>query len=277
VILARLLEPPRAATGGSIAAERELMAATRVLDRRRAELVRRGIAARAMACISPDPGQDLVRLASLREIDLVLVDGRRPLLGQGVPRGDPGASLAEAPSHVACLVGPRGSVPDIGPGRPVAIPFGDAAHDWAALELGARIASAHGAPIRLLGATGDHLAGERDATRLLTDAALVVKQLTGVTTEPVLGSPAEVGEMVRDAGLLAVGISGRWRVEGLGPIHAEVVHNMPTHVLFVRPGTRPGMLAWPPRRRDLPGLLGAGRPCRTGAASDDVVGDHQRK
>jgi hypothetical protein len=52
---------------------------------------------------------------------------------------------------------------------------------------------------------------------------------------------------------------------------------MPTHVLFVRPGTRPVMLAWPPRRRELPGLLGAGRPCRTGAASDDVVGDHQYK
>ena len=126
VILARLLRSPRAATGGPIAAERELVAASQLLDRRRAELVRRRIAARAMACISPDPGQDLVRLASLREVDLVLVDGRRPLLGQGVPRGDPGTSLAEAPSDVACLVGPRGSVPDIGPDRPVVVPFGGA-------------------------------------------------------------------------------------------------------------------------------------------------------
>src|SRR5215211_6919092 len=126
VMLARLLQPPQAATSGPIAGEQELAAASRVLERRRDQLAAGGIAARAMACISPDPGQDLVQLASLQEIDLVLVDGRRPLLGQGVPRGDPGTCLAQAPSDVACLVGPRGSVPDIGPDRPIAVPFGGA-------------------------------------------------------------------------------------------------------------------------------------------------------
>jgi Kef-type K+ transport system membrane component KefB len=270
VILARLLRPPRVATGGPIAAERELVAASQLLDRRRAELVRRRIAARAMACISPDPGQDLVRLASLREVDLVLVDGRRPLLGQSVPRGDPGTSLAEAPSDVACLVGPSGRVPDIGPDRPVVVPFGGAAHDWAALELGAHVASTYGAPIRLLGTTVDPMAGQRGGTDPLADAALVVEQLTGVATEPVLVSPAEVEKLGRDAGLLAVGISRRWQVEGLGVLHAEVARTVPTHVLFVRRGTRSGMLTWPPQGRDLPGLLGVGVPYRTGTASDGV-------
>jgi Kef-type K+ transport system membrane component KefB len=257
VILARLLEPPRAPTGGPIAGERELVAASRALDRHRDDLVGRRIAARTMACVSPDPGQDLVRLATLREIDLVLVDGRRPLLGQGVPRGDPGTTLERAPSDIACLVGPKGSVPEVGPDRPVAAPFGGTEHDWAALELGARIARAHGAPIRLLSAAGDPATGERDASHLrsraVVEAALVACQLTGVATEPVVVSPGGVAEMTRDAGLFVVGISGRWRVEGLEPIHSEIVHTIPGHVLFVRRGMRPGLLVWPPRGRELPG------------------------
>jgi Kef-type K+ transport system membrane component KefB len=261
VMLARLLQPPQAATGGPIAGERELAAASRVLDRRRDELAGGGIAARAMACISPDPGQDLVQLASLPEIDLVLVDGRRPLLGQGVPRGDPGTCLAQAPSDVACLVGLRGSVPDIGPDRPIAVPFGGAEHDWAALELAARIAGAHRAPIRLLGSGGEPLAGNGDATSLLADAALVVQQLTGVATEPVVVSPGDMAKMGREAGLLVVGISNQWRVEGLQPIYSEIVHAFPD-VLFVRRGTRPGILAWPPPGREQPGP-----PPQTGAAT----------
>ncbi len=32
------------------------------------------------------PGRDYVRLASEEEVDLILLDGRRPLLGEGVPR-----------------------------------------------------------------------------------------------------------------------------------------------------------------------------------------------
>jgi Kef-type K+ transport system membrane component KefB len=253
VMLARLLQPPQAATGGPIAGERELAATSRTLERRRDELAGGGIAARAMACISPDPGRDLVQLASLPEIDLVLVDGRRPLLGQGVPRGDPGTCLTQAPSDVACLVGPRGSVPDIGPDRPIAIPFGGAEHDWAALELAARIAGAHRAPIRLLGTSGEPLAGNGDGTSLLADAALVVQQLTGVATEPALVSPGDMAKVGREAGLLVVGISQQWRVQGLGPMHSEIVHARPVHVLFVRRGTRPGILAWPPPGRELPG------------------------
>jgi K+:H+ antiporter len=270
VILARLLEPHRTATGGPIAGERELVVASQLLDRRRTELVRQRIATRAMACISPDPGQDLVRLAGLPEIDLVLVDGRRPLLGQGVPRGDPGTSLDRAPSDVACLVSPRGSSPDIGPGRPVVIPFGGTGHDWAALELAARIASAHRATIRLLGTVGDPAAGEREVTDLLSGAALIVEELTGVMTEPMVVSPGGIAEMTQDAGLFVVGISRRWRAAGLEPIHAEIVHTMPAPVLFVRRGTRPGMLAWPPRGHDLAGLLRAGLPGRAGVASDNA-------
>ena len=57
VILARLLQPPQAATGGPIAGERELAATSRTLERRRDELAGGGIAARAMACIAPTPAR----------------------------------------------------------------------------------------------------------------------------------------------------------------------------------------------------------------------------
>jgi len=253
VMLARLLKPPQAATSGPIAGERALAAASRTLERRRDQLAAGGIAARAMACISPDPGQDLVRLASLPEVDLVLIDGHRPLLGQGVPRGDPGTCLAQAPSDVACLVGPRGSVPDIGPDRPIAIPFMGAEHDWAALELAARIAGARGAPIRLLATSGEPLAGNGNATSPLADAALVVQQLTGVATEPVLVSPGDMAKTGREAGLLVVGISNQGRIQGLRPIYSEIVHPLPVQVLLVRRGTRLGILAWPPPGYELPG------------------------
>ena len=71
------------------------------------------------------------------------MDGRRPLLGDGVPRGDVGDVLSEAPCDVAVLVareGDTGRCP--APTIRVLVPFGGAEHDWAALELGAWIASA---------------------------------------------------------------------------------------------------------------------------------------
>ena len=52
----------------------------------------------------PAPGADLARMSQSEEIDLVLLDGRRPLLGDGVPREGVGDVLAQAPCDVAVLV-----------------------------------------------------------------------------------------------------------------------------------------------------------------------------
>ena len=46
-----------------------------------------------------------------------------------------------------------------------------------------------------------------------------------------------------DAALLVVGLSERWRAEGLGPTRAEIARAAPAPVLFVRRGSRPGALA----------------------------------
>lgn len=133
-------------------------------------------------------------------------------------------------------------MPAIGPGRPVAVAFSGTEDDWAALELPARIAAAHGAHVQLL-RVGD-AAEEADAGRIAAEAAAAVEQLSGVATEPVAVFPGRLAEVAREAGLGVVGISGRWRAEGLGPIHSEVVTAVPAPLLFVRRGARPGLLRW---------------------------------
>ena len=193
--------------------------------------------------MSVDPGADLSRLARKEEIALILMDGRRPLLGEGVPKGDVGEVLREAACDVAVLVAKETERIDPGPDNGVVVPFGGAEHDWAALEIGAWIASATGAPLNLLGAAGQ--SEERTkVTRLLGDAGLLVQQYAGVQAQPVLAEGRDsIVEAASSAGLLVIGLSDRWREEGLGPTRSEIAKAAPAPVLFVRRGTRPGALA----------------------------------
>jgi hypothetical protein len=79
---------------------------------------------------------------------------------------------------------------------------------------------------------------------LLANASLVVQQLAGIAAEPVLTRPGpEVIRASEGAGLLVVGLSERWREEGLGPVRAEIVKAAPAPILLVRRGTRAGALA----------------------------------
>jgi len=245
LILARLLAPSRAATGGLRTTERDVAEATRELTRRREELSGRGVVARAVAFTSATAGEDLVRLAGEQNVDLVLLDGRRPLVGGSVPRGDVGIVLQEAPCDIGVLVEREGRPPLVGPDGPVVVPFGGADHDWAALELAAWLASDRGAPLRLLGVESDPDRGERDASRLLANASLVLQQLAGLAAEPVLVAPGRQGilDAAGDAALLVVGLSERWRDEGLGPVRSEIAQHAIAPVLFVRRGSRPGALA----------------------------------
>jgi hypothetical protein len=246
LIVARLVRPPRGgwARGGLQTENRLLREATDETGEARRELIEAGIAARAAAFVSNDPGEDLVRLARSEEIALILIDGRRPLLGEGVPRGDVGEILREAPCDVAVLVAKEGQNVLPGPGDGVVVPFGGAEHDWAALEIGAWIASATGSPLRLLGAAGQTEERAR-VTRLLGDAGLLVQQYAGVQAEPVMAEEGREGliEVAAAAGLLVIGLSDRWRDEGLGPTRSEIAKAAPAPVLFVRRGTRPGALA----------------------------------
>jgi hypothetical protein len=243
VVAVRLLEPSAVATGIS------------ELDRRYREALAELEAARATwsggpplrtaALSSPRPSRDLIRLAGPDRVDLVLVDGRRPVLGAGVLGGPIGPLLEEALSDVAVLVRREELGVVFDRSRPVIVPFGGAEHDWAALELGAWIASSTGIPLRLLGAAGPSGLPEDDPTRLLANASVVLQQLTGVSAETRLVDVAGGGLLpaVEDASLLVVGLSSRWRAEGLGHVRSTLMDRPGVPVLFVRRGTRPGALA----------------------------------
>jgi hypothetical protein len=80
---------------------------------------------------------------------------------------------------------------------------------------------------------------------MLGDAGLLVQQATGISTEPlvVAGGREGIVAAARGAGLLVIGLSERWRREGLGPTRSEIAKAAPAPVLFVRRGTRPGLFA----------------------------------
>ena len=74
----------------------------------------------------PTSARDLVQLAEDEEVDLLLLDGRRPLLGGGVPRGDVGTVLDKAPCDVGVLVAREAVAVAPGPSAPILVPFGGA-------------------------------------------------------------------------------------------------------------------------------------------------------
>jgi hypothetical protein len=246
LIIARLVRPPRGADvrGGLQTENRLLRDATDHVTIARLELMQNGIAARSVAFSSANAGADLSQLAKSEEVDLLLLEGRRPLLGEGVPRGDVGVVLNQAECDVAVLVAKENDSVVPGPERAVLVPFGGAEHDWAALELGAWIAAATGAPLRMLGAAGQTDEGKR-VGRLLGDASLLVQQYAGIAAEPVMAEPGREGivEAAAGSGLLVLGLSDRWRQEGLGPTRSEIARAAPAPTLFVRRGLRPGALA----------------------------------
>ena len=247
IILAQLVRPSNVTSLLSID-NRHLAEASADLRARREALLAAGVGVRAAAFMSADPEGDIVRLAQEEEVDLLMLDGSRPILGSVVPRGPVGSVLERAACDVGVLIERSGSAPAIDAGRPVVVPFGGTEHDWAALELGGWIADARGASLRMLGASGERDDGERDASRLLARASLVVQRLTGLAAEPVLVEPTREGvlEATMGAGLLVVGLSDRWRSEGIGEFRSAIARKTQVPVLFVRRGYRPGALA--PRR-----------------------------
>lgn len=246
LILTRLVEPPRGAgvRGGLQTENLQLERASRAISQARERLAGDGVPARGVALSSSRPGEDLAHIAAREPVDLVLTEGRRRLIGESVPLGDVSVLLERAECDVAVLVA-RGSAPvRLGPQSPVLVPFGGAEHDWAALELGSWLSCATGAPLKLLGAGGRTEEG-KSVTRMLADASLLVQQTTGVATEPLVmaGGRAGILSAATGAGLLVIGLSERWRREGLGPTRSEIAKAAPAPVLFVRRGSREGLFA----------------------------------
>jgi hypothetical protein len=226
---------PRDLVLARIVPSSELATATATLDEVRREAAARGVTVRVAAFSSSSPGVDVVRLAGQRETDLVVVATDMDPL-----RGPYAAVFDDAVCDVAAFVVGGGAT---GTG-PIVVPFGAFDHDWAALELGAWAATALSRPLRLIG-SADAAGRGRDASRLLADASLIVQHTTGVVAEPLLGPPGleGVAALAAGAALLVVGLSDRWRSEGLGTTRSALVASPPAPMVLVRRGIRPSGIA----------------------------------
>jgi DNA-binding SARP family transcriptional activator len=220
----------------------ELRSTAARLEERRSALASRGVVARAASFTSTAPGEELARLATELDVELLLAAAPGELLAEGGPDEQLAAVLEETPCDVALLV-PRDATPE----GPVLVPFGGAEHDWAAVELGAWLARTEQAPLRLAGTAAVPEQGRRDASRLLSHGALAVQRVLGISAEPLLTPPGEDGmlEASRDAGLIVVGLSTRWHREGLGAARLKLAREATAPTLLVRRGLRPGGLAPP--------------------------------
>ena len=185
--------------------------------------------ARVAAFTSSDAEADLLRLGDAYDVELVLVDS-------------PNGTLAErSAADVAIAVG-RGVEWANGDG--VFVPFGGRAHEWAALELAAWLASAAGVPLRLVGPSADPKKGRRDASRLLANASVAVQRLVGIDAVPVLVEPsaAALTEAVASATLVVAGMPRRPR-EGGGALRDALVEKPAVPTLLLYAGSRPSGLA----------------------------------
>jgi DNA-binding SARP family transcriptional activator len=225
-ILVRLLANPN-----------ELESATSALNQRRALL---SVPARTAAFTTSDPAQDIVRFAAGHDVELILL-GVPPHLEDTPLPADLAAILDRSPVDVAVLA--HSTVSPLAAG--VFVPFGGSEHDWAALELAAWLCSCMGNRLRLLGTHADSQRGRRDASRLLADASLAVQRVVGVDIEPLLVEPTHeaLAAAVEPAALVVVGISPRWRGEGIGESRRMLVRDARPPVLLVHRGPRPSALA----------------------------------
>jgi DNA-binding SARP family transcriptional activator len=206
--------------------------AARRLERCRNEFAS-DFSVRAAAFTSLTPGADLARVAAEQHADLVLVAAPDRTLEDARLI----ALLDDAPCDVAVLVG--GAMRE----GPVVVPFTGADHDWAAIELGGWLARGTGSKLQIVGAVA--VDGARDASMLLGNASLAVQRTLGVAAEPVLVDPAgdALIEATREAGVVVVGLTERWRREGLGRARSALAAQGERPTLLVRRGLRPSALA----------------------------------
>jgi hypothetical protein len=93
--------------------------------------------------------------------------------------------------------------------------------------------------LKLLGRSGE--GDERDTSRTLARVSLAVQRALGVAAEPQLVAGKEgIIAAAESASLLLVGLSTRWRQEGVGPVRLGLVLGARPTVILVRRGLRPG-------------------------------------
>lgn len=212
----------------------DAVAATRA---RRDELVTGRVTARAAAFVSRAFGPDMARLALTHDADLMVVEGREEIRPDGSISERLALLLERSPCDVALLAG---STP-LAFAEGIAVLFAGGEHDWAAAELGAWLAVGASARLQLIGVRGRD---GGDASRLLASASIAIQQVVGIDVEPVLADAGPDGLVgaAGSAGVAVVGLSPRWRREGLGESRRTLLA-CTASTLVVHRGARPGGLA----------------------------------
>jgi hypothetical protein len=119
----------------------------------------------------------------------------------------------------------------------VLVPFGGGREEWAALELGAWLARAHGLPLSLLGTTLAE--GSRDASRILASASLALQRFVGTAADPVLVLPGAEGILAEPGSLLVASLPAA----NLDGTRRALVERTTAPILLVHAGLRPSGLA----------------------------------
>jgi DNA-binding SARP family transcriptional activator len=198
----------------------ELARLSERLERLRAELEAPGVELRTATFTTTRPADDVARLATDQDAELVLT----------TQRPDP----LDAPCDVAFA--PR---PDLRlePRGPVLVPFGGGRDEWPAVELGAWIARAYGVGLRLLGAEGGDV--RRDASRTLAGASIALQRFSGASAEPVIVPPGAEGILAQDGCVVVASLPA----SELGRTRETLIERTEVPLLLVRGGTRPSGLA----------------------------------
>jgi DNA-binding SARP family transcriptional activator len=200
----------------------ELATCAARLEQVRARLEPQGLTVRTACFTSDNPDADLARLAADHDAQLL------------VGAGSEVRELEASPCDVAFAARPDLRFERSGP---VLVPFGGGHDEWAALELGAWLARAHGLPLRLLGTK--ERADRRDASRMLAAASLALQRFAATTPEPALVAPGAEGILGEPGSLLVTSLPA----SGLDAARKALVEGTRSPILLVQAGLRPGGLA----------------------------------
>jgi nucleotide-binding universal stress UspA family protein len=165
-----------------------------------------GVEMTSLSFLSPDPADDICRVAEVQRADLVLLGSHRPLIGHNALGGTVGAVLRQTRSAVAVLVD-RG----VEAARAPLVLFRGSQDDRAALLLAGRVAGPTGGVTVLI----DGAAPPAD---------LVAEVGAPVTVEPVDSLAAAVAARGDGFPIVLVGVEPDW----------TLVRDCPTSLLLVR-------------------------------------------
>ena len=222
-----------------------LTRATATANEQRALLDADGIRASGTAFTTAHPAADLARLTEDETVELALVAAEGGGTG-ALTLGPIAESLLDGLScDIAVLLSGEGREGTTGTASQarIAVPFSGSEHDWTALELAAALASVGERSIELIGR--GEIADSRDASRLLATATLALQRMIGVSAESRLAESGTEGvaEAAAGASLMVLGLSERWRSEGVGQARTEIATDASQPVLLVRRGSPGSSLA----------------------------------